>query len=110
LWPVEGDGRIGLELLLQNTDPAIKTQVDIGWAAWGGADVVSFIRNHANRIGLLHMRDYKDGAVTTAGEGVLNWSEIFKVTQLIKDPLCYVEGGDATVAYTDLQKFGWGRV
>ncbi len=28
---------------------------------------------------------------------------------MIKDPRCYVEGGDARVAYTDLQKFGWGR-
>ena len=109
LWPVPNDGRMGLDLVLQNTDSAIKAQIDIGWAAWGGADVVSLIRNHANRIGLLHMRDFKDGAVTTAGEGVFDWPEIFKVTQLIKDPLCYVEGGDAKVACADLQKFGWGR-
>ncbi len=73
LWPVQNDGRMGVELVMQNTDSAIKAQIDIGWAAWGGADVVSFIRNHANRIALLHMRDYKDGAVTTAGEGVFDW-------------------------------------
>ena len=109
LWPVPNDGRMGIDLVLQNTDSAIKAQIDIGWAAWGGADVVSFIRNHANRIALLHMRDFKDGAVTTAGEGVFDWPEIFEVTQLIRDPLCYVEGGDAKVAYTNLQKFGWGR-
>lgn len=109
LWPVPEDGRMGLDLVLQHTDPAIKAQIDIGWAAWGGADVVSLIRNHANRIGLLHLRDYKDGAVTTAGEGVFNWPEISKVTMLIKDPLCYVEGGDAKVAATDLRRFGWGR-
>jgi sugar phosphate isomerase/epimerase len=109
LWPVPDDGRMGLDLVLQNTDPGIKAQIDIGWAAWGGADVVSLVRSHAARIGLLHMRDYKDGAVTTAGEGVFNWPEIFKVTMLIKDALCYVEGGDAAVAATDLRKFGWGR-
>jgi hypothetical protein len=109
LWPIPEDGRTGVEYVMANTDSAIRAQIDIGWAAWGGADVVSFIRKNANRIGLLHMRDFKDGAVTTAGEGVFKWPEIFKVTQLIKDPLCYVEGGDAKVAYTDLQKFGWGR-
>lgn len=109
LWPIPDDGRMGLDLVLQNTDPAIKAQIDIGWAAWGGADVVSLIRNHASRIGLLHLRDYKDGAVTTAGEGVFNWPEIFKVTRQIKDPLCYVEGGDASVAAAKLRAFGWGR-
>lgn len=109
LWPIPEDGRTGVEYLMQNTDAAIKAQIDIGWAAWGGADVVSFLRKNAGRIGLLHMRDFKDGAVTTAGEGVFNWPEIFKVTQLIRDPLCYVEGGDATVACTNLRTFGWGR-
>lgn len=56
-WPVPEDGRMGLDLVLRHTDPAIKAQIDIGW----------------------------------------------------KEPLCYVEGGDAAVAASDLRRFGWGR-
>jgi sugar phosphate isomerase/epimerase len=108
-WPVEGSGRIGFDVLVENTDPGIKYQVDIGWAAFGGADVVDLIKTHASRLGLLHLRDFKDGQVTTAGEGSFDWPAMFQATQLLGDPLCYVEGGDAKVACTDLQKFGWGR-
>ncbi len=57
-----------LALLLQRLSQLATGPLLVALVA--SAIVVSLIRNHASRIASLHLRDYQDGAVTTAGEGV----------------------------------------
>ncbi len=70
-------GRNGLELLLHETSPEhFKLEVDLGWVQFAGVDPVAFLRQHGDRVPLVHLRDTLDlsvrGAWTSIGDGVLD--------------------------------------
>ncbi|HXS77109.1 MAG TPA: sugar phosphate isomerase/epimerase [Terracidiphilus sp.] len=53
------DGETGYEILLKETDPAlVKLEVDAGWMAAGGADPAKLIAANADRVKLLHFKDF----------------------------------------------------
>ncbi|KAA6458608.1 sugar phosphate isomerase/epimerase [Acidobacteria bacterium AB60] len=55
---VEG-GETGYEILLKETDPKlVKLEVDAGWMAAGGADAAALIAANANRVRLMHFKDF----------------------------------------------------
>ena len=52
-------GETGYDILLKETDPKlVKLEVDAGWMAAGGADTVGLIAANANRVRLLHFKDF----------------------------------------------------
>jgi sugar phosphate isomerase/epimerase len=52
-------GRTGYDILLSETDPKlVKLEVDAGWMAAGGADTVALITANAERVRLLHFKDF----------------------------------------------------
>ena len=54
------DGRRGYDVLLAGTDPAlVKLELDVAWAAAGGADPVALLRAHPGRFRLLHIKGLK---------------------------------------------------
>jgi inosose dehydratase len=67
----EFESTIGeIEALYSQTDHSLVHFVlDAGHAYHGGADVPAFIRAHAHRIVGFHLRDYKNGKLTTLGSG-----------------------------------------
>jgi sugar phosphate isomerase/epimerase len=53
------DGKTGYEILLRETDPAlVKLEVDAGWVAAGGADPAALIAANAERVRLIHFKDF----------------------------------------------------
>lgn len=53
----EGKTRI-YDLLLEHTDPAlVGFELDVGWAAIAGADVVGYIERHPGRFPLIHVKE-----------------------------------------------------
>ena len=71
--PLEG-GQIGMDILLDNTDPQlVKAEVDTYWVLVGGQDPVAFIQKHKGRVPLLHLkdRDTTDGSFAEVGTGDL---------------------------------------
>ncbi len=59
-----------IEALYTKTDPSsVSFLLDAGHAFRGGANVPSFLRQHAPRITGLHFRDYKDGHQVPLGQG-----------------------------------------
>lgn len=102
-------GRMGFDVLVEHTDPSIRMQVDLGWAAFGGADPIAIVNRHASRLALFHLRDMKDNNLSVAGDGVFNWPALVQAIRKVPDPICHVEGGDAKVAFANMQKFGFGR-
>jgi sugar phosphate isomerase/epimerase len=53
------DGKTGYEILLKETDPAlVKLEVDAGWVAAGGADPAALIEANAERVKLIHFKDF----------------------------------------------------
>jgi inosose dehydratase len=74
----EFQSKIGeIEALYTQTDPSLVSfLLDAGHAYRGGADVPDFLRQHANRIGALHFRDYRDGHLVPLGQGTFPLSEV----------------------------------
>lgn len=71
--PLE-NGQIGEDILLENTDPMlVKAEVDTYWVLVGGQDPVAFVRKHAGRVPLMHLkdRDKTDGSFAEVGTGDL---------------------------------------
>ena len=66
------------ERIRLETDPElVSLQIDLGWAAFAGADPVQLIRENPGRVPLLHAKDLAaDGGSATSGEGALPWPEI----------------------------------
>jgi sugar phosphate isomerase/epimerase len=52
-------GVTGYQIILKETDPSlVKLEVDAGWVAAGGGDPAAIIRANADRVRLLHFKDF----------------------------------------------------
>ncbi|MBL8269897.1 sugar phosphate isomerase/epimerase family protein, partial [Steroidobacter sp.] len=82
------NGVIAFDELLKWTDPKLVTiELDLAWVVTAGLDPVKYLKEHANRISLLHVKDVRKDAVTTAdelkaqtvevGRGKIDWKRIF---------------------------------
>jgi sugar phosphate isomerase/epimerase len=66
---VAGD-RTGMDLLLQELDfSVLDLCVDVGWLWKAGIDPVGFLRQHAQKIAFLHLRDFAGGHSVPLGQG-----------------------------------------
>lgn len=79
-------GRTGLDILLQETDPALVTfEMDAGWVAAAGLDPVDLLRSHPGRFELMHVKDIRASTKPNfalhqdpaeVGSGSMNWRRI----------------------------------
>lgn len=75
------DGKLGLELLYDNSDPElVLAELDTYWVQHGGGDPTAWISRMSGRMVIVHFKDMVvlNGAQTMAevGEGNLNWPSI----------------------------------
>lgn len=76
------DGRAGLEILLDESDPRyLEAEIDTYWVAFAGGEPSAWCRRYAGRLTAVHLKDmaYKAGVkqvMTEVGEGNLNWPGI----------------------------------
>lgn len=79
-WPAEE-----MEKLYTETDPeVVRFLLDCGHAYHGGADVPAFIRAHAKRIVGFHLRDYKNGHLSTLGTGTFPLAQVAQTIEQIR--------------------------
>jgi len=80
------DGGIPYMELLKLTDPKkVTLELDCGWATVAGMNPIEIMKNHPNRISMLHVKDFTmapgggpEGAkVTELGQGTINYTPIF---------------------------------
>jgi sugar phosphate isomerase/epimerase len=75
-----GGGAGTLFEALLTTDPAlVDLELDVFWAEYAGKDALTLIRNHADRIRLLHVKDIaanQDPQDVPVGRGSLDWAAI----------------------------------
>ncbi len=82
-----GDGLMGFDVLLKDTDPAYVTlEMDCGWVSAAGKDPVSYLTQYPKRISLLHIKDLKpavpgklpgERVSTILGKGTIDYKPIF---------------------------------
>ncbi len=93
------------QLLAEGTDAALLTfEVDVFWVSVAGVDPAKFIRDHAGRVRMLHLKDKKEGlsnsfldsslppdAFQPVGSGVLDFPEILRAAEAAEVKHCFVE-------------------
>ena len=69
------DGPMIMDLLMDNTDPAnVCYEMDTYWTVMGQQDPVVWLKNRANRIKLMHVKDF----VVLGDSGAMNFKNIFE--------------------------------
>jgi sugar phosphate isomerase/epimerase len=82
------EGVIPMKELLRLTDPELVTfELDCGWVTVGSGDPVGYLREYANRISMLHVKDFKPTSQPASvldpppaaelGQGTVNFRAIF---------------------------------
>lgn len=79
----------GIDVILARTDPSlVKWELDVAWAAAGGADPIALLQAHGDRIRLLHVKglherpapgkygsDFATGVI--GSDDVIDWRAVF---------------------------------
>ncbi len=85
------------QLLMEGTDASLVTfEIDVFWVSVAGMDPAKFIRDHAGRVRMLHLKDKKEGlsasfldsslppnAFQPVGKGVLDFPEILRAAEAV---------------------------
>lgn len=80
---------VAYDELLRLTDPSLVTmEMDLAWVVTAGADPVKYLKKHADRISLLHVKEVRKDLRVTAdrlqsqttevGSGRIDWKRLFK--------------------------------
>ena len=85
-----GDGTL-FDLIVGETKPEfVSFEIDVFWAAQGGADPAKLIEKHGSRFKLMHVKDLRKGAAINSmggapdedsvamGEGQIDWPAVLK--------------------------------
>ena len=88
-----GDGTL-FDLIVRETKPEfVSFEIDVFWAAQGGADPAKLIQKHGSRFKLMHVKDLRKGAAINStgaapdedsvavGEGQIDWAGVLKAAQ-----------------------------
>jgi sugar phosphate isomerase/epimerase len=98
-------GRYAMDILLDATDPEfVAAEFDTFWIARGGEEPAAFMRKHAARCRLVHLKDMKkeaDRGDNEVGEGCLDWTSIFATIDKCPDPWLVVELDNPRTPATD---------
>ncbi|MFC7303631.1 sugar phosphate isomerase/epimerase family protein [Streptomyces monticola] len=74
------DGEVLYDILVDETDPElVGFELDVYWAAKGGADPARYFVRHPHRFPALHVKDMApDGSFADVGSGVLDFAAMFR--------------------------------
>lgn len=101
-----GDGTTFYDRLIAGTDPdAVKFEVDAFWVNRGGFDPARIIRDHADRVGLVHIKDAAKGDAASDvpfGEGGLDWQAILGASDAAGVQYYVVEQDNPGDAFEDV--------
>ena len=98
-----GNGQIGYDVLLKETDPElVKFELDCGWMVMGGRDPIDYFKRYPNRYKMIHVKDFVPGTQerpmvdmqmqgTRLGRGVINYKPIFAAAKKIGIDYYYLE-------------------
>jgi len=73
----EQNGKTGLDILLEQTDPAVNFELDCGWVHKAGRDPLAQMRELAGRLPLIHVKDVAaNGDWAEVGYGAIDYRPI----------------------------------
>ena len=108
-------GIVPFEELLRLTDRSLVTiELDCGWVMVGGGDPVYYLERYADRISMLHVKDFKktDKPVSVVspppaeelGRGTIDYRRIFAAAKKARIKHCFVEQEDYDIPVMEALK------
>ncbi len=84
-WETTIDGMAAYDWLLDHTDPAlVRIELDVYWVLKAGKDPADYLRQHAGRVPLVHLKDITTDERQTyapVGTGSVDFAPIFAATE-----------------------------
>ena len=95
------------EVIMQNTDPElVLIEMDTYWMYRGGQDAIEWMKRYADRVILLHQKDFPANAPQPLNlyDGVVSPTEQIDmdVFEERKNPLCFIEIGTGALPIQDI--------
>src|SRR5579863_2270187 len=113
------DGVLPYGLLLEQTGPLVRYELDVCWAEAGGVNPAEFIAKYPQKIVGFHLQDLsREKKVANPGTGIIDFKAIHEAARKLDNPMFLVDRdgvtGDARVeqakqAFQYLQGLGWGK-
>ena len=87
---------VPMDILLEETNPdLVSFELDLYWATKANVDPIKYIRDYPGRFPLWHVKDMQSNTkMADVGDGVINFSEIFKYNEVAGLEHYYVERDD----------------
>lgn len=90
----QGNGATGYEILLNETDPMVKFELDIFWAVNAGLDPLEMFRKHPGRFTMWHVKDMDKAdknVYTEVGTGSIDFKTILQSAKSTDPEYIFVE-------------------
>jgi hypothetical protein len=87
------EGQVPYDLLLSETDPAMKMELDLGWATKAGKDPVELFKKNSGRFPLWHVKDLnkESQSPVEVGTGYIDFKRIFESAKISGMQYFFVE-------------------
>lgn len=90
------DGRYMLDVIA-DTAPDVGLEIDVHWVHRGGLDPVATLAQHAGRVRLVHLKDYRIGAMPPAATELLAAGDVAAFVGAFRDLVQFAEVGQGTL-------------
>lgn len=103
----EIDGKIPLNIILEDTDPELVFfEMDVFWTTAGGIDPLAYLEKYSNRYHLMHLKDMKE-EVRFSGDGgdSSQWMELFPYMTTVGNGVLDLESILVTAQQTGVKHF-----
>ncbi len=88
------DGRTGMDRLLAATSAQVAVELDVYWIVRAGGDPFTFLREHAERVRLLHLKDSggpPSHEMHDVGAGTIDWRALLTAAKSVGVAHVFVE-------------------
>lgn len=110
--------RIGLDILIEDSDPALGFEIDTYWIQYGGGDPTVWIDKVKDRCPIIHYKDLavvgREQVMAEVGEGNMNWPGIIAACEranaewyVVEQDTCAGDPFDSVaISYRNMRNMG----
>lgn len=92
------DGKALLDIIAENS-PAMGLEIDVHWVQRGGLDPVRTLQKYAGRTAMVHLKDYRIGALPEAAFGMLESGDLPGFRQEFRNVVQFAEVGEGNLDF-----------
>ena len=95
------DGKYMLDIIADNS-PAMGMEIDVHWVQRGGLDPVRTLEKYAGRTAMVHLKDYRIGALPESAFGLLETGDVMGFMREFKDVVQFAEVGEGNLDFASI--------